>query len=75
MTAAGDGATAGTIADPIICGPYEQPHHHFELGLDGSPTGELVPGRRPSESFIPVPAGGRRDGELPGRGGWAPRRA
>jgi type III restriction enzyme len=44
------------LADPVLNGPYDPPTEHFELGADGSPTGAVRPGRRPSESFIPVPA-------------------
>jgi type III restriction enzyme len=43
------------IQNPILNPPYEPPAHHFELGPDG-PTGEINDGRRPSESFIPIPA-------------------
>ena len=46
--------TIATIANPIISSPYDPPGDHFELGLHG-PTGKILPGRRPSESFIPVP--------------------
>ncbi len=46
--------TTGAIDNPIINSPYDPPEHHFEIGPKG-PTGELVAGRRPSESFIPVP--------------------
>ena len=52
-----------TLTNPIINAPYEQPTVHFELGPDGTPTGTLVPGRRPSESFIPVPLS--RKGKAP----------
>ena len=44
------------IENPILNTPYDPPEAHFELGPDG-PTGTVNPGRRPSESFIPVPAG------------------
>ncbi len=44
----------GTLANPILNSPYEAPSRHFEIGPNG-PTGVLVEGRRPSESFIPVP--------------------
>jgi type III restriction enzyme len=47
--------TVDTIANPILNSPYEPPAQHFELGPDG-PTGEIKDGRRPSESFIPIPA-------------------
>lgn len=46
---------AGAIENPILNGPYEPPALHFELGPSG-PTGVVIEGRRPSESFIPVPA-------------------
>ncbi len=51
----GTDAGISTLTNPVINAPYEQPTVHFELGPDGTPTGTLVPGRRPSESFIPVP--------------------
>lgn len=44
----------GVLDDPILNGPYDPPEQHFVLGADG-PTGEIRPGRRPSESFIPIP--------------------
>jgi type III restriction enzyme len=47
--------TAGGIENPILNGPYDAPAQHFELGSHG-PTGTIIDGRRPSESFIPVPA-------------------
>ncbi|MAT06887.1 MAG: restriction endonuclease, partial [Acidimicrobiaceae bacterium] len=43
------------IDNPILNGPYDAPSRHFELGTTG-PTGEIQDGRRPSESFIPVPS-------------------
>jgi type III restriction enzyme len=42
------------LANPIINSPYEPPESHFEIGPTG-PTGQLLPGRRPSESYVPVP--------------------
>ncbi|HQV56893.1 MAG TPA: DEAD/DEAH box helicase family protein, partial [Ilumatobacteraceae bacterium] len=54
-----------TIADPIINGPYDPPQQHFELGDDGSPTGTIVNGRRPSTSYIPVPAVVKRSKSAP----------
>lgn len=44
---------AEAIANPILNGPFDEPTAHFKIGPHG-PTGELVPGRRPSESFIPI---------------------
>ncbi|WP_409350043.1 BPTD_3080 family restriction endonuclease [Rathayibacter soli] len=40
--------------NPIINSPYNEPMQHWEIG-DKGPTGELIEGRRPSESFVPVP--------------------
>lgn len=54
-----------TVADPIICRPYDPPGEHFELGADGSPSGRLIAGRRPSASFIPVPAFTKRRAQAP----------
>ena len=47
------GMAATDIGNPILNSPYEPPEEHFELGPDG-PTGSDH-GRRPSESFIPIP--------------------
>jgi type III restriction enzyme len=49
------------LSNPILNSPYEAPGSYFELGDDG-PTGIVLPGRRPSESFIPIPVSkkGRR---------------
>jgi type III restriction enzyme len=55
-------ASAGyDLSNPIINSPYDPPEQHFEIGPQG-PTGTLLIGRRPSESFIPVPVSrkGRR---------------
>jgi type III restriction enzyme len=46
--------TAIDLTNPILNSPYAPPERHFELGPDG-PTGAIIDGRRPSESFIPVP--------------------
>ena len=43
----------GTIDNPILNSPYEQPGRYYEIGPQG-PTGEIKDGRRPSESFIPI---------------------
>ena len=43
-----------SIDNPILNGPYDPPERHFELGSQG-PTGTIVMGRRPSESYIPIP--------------------
>ena len=43
------------LSNPILNSPYDPPERHFALGPTG-PTGEILPGRRLSESFIPTPA-------------------
>lgn len=43
-----------TLADPVINGPFEMPSWYFEIGSQG-PTGTILPGRRPSQSYIPIP--------------------
>lgn len=57
------GTTAINVADegPILNTPYVAPDRHFVIGPSG-PTGEIKPGRRPSESFIPIPAPKRKGG-------------
>ncbi|MEI7547766.1 MAG: DEAD/DEAH box helicase family protein, partial [Actinomycetota bacterium] len=56
MTSDGAGAIEN-LANPVINAPYDPPAQHFQLDdLTGSPTGVLLPGRRPSESWTPLPA-------------------
>lgn len=52
--------TANALVDPILNGPYDIPAQHFEMGPKG-PTGGKLPGRRPSESFIPIAAATKGD--------------
>lgn len=42
------------LADPILNGPFDPPERHFEVLPDG-PSGRVLPGRRRSESWVPVP--------------------
>lgn len=44
----------GALGNPIINSPFDPPECHFEMGAKG-PTGTVLTGRRPSESFVPVP--------------------
>lgn len=60
---------ASPLDDPVLNGPYDPPTRFFEIGPKG-PTGVVLEGRRPSESFIPVPKpkkrpkkGSKPDGE------------
>lgn len=45
---------AASIDNPIINSPYTEPSRHWELDTNGQPTGATVPGRRPSEMYMPV---------------------
>lgn len=45
--------SAPEISSPILNDPYEAPTRFHELGPQG-PTGQVVDGRRPSESFVPI---------------------
>ncbi|BCJ28722.1 BPTD_3080 family restriction endonuclease [Actinocatenispora sera] len=53
-----------TLDNPILNSPYEPPARHYVIGPNG-PTGEILDGRRPSESFIPIAVAkkGRSAGE------------
>jgi type III restriction enzyme len=45
---------AADLSNPILNSPYAPPERYFVIGPQG-PTGETKEGRRPSESFIPIP--------------------
>jgi len=45
---------ADSIANPILNSPYDSPGRYFEIGPQG-PSGVILDGRRPSESYIPIP--------------------
>lgn len=51
--------TVETLTNPILNGPYDPPERYFEIGPKG-PTGQILEGRRPSESFIPIAATKKR---------------
>jgi type III restriction enzyme len=53
---------ATDLSNPILNSPYDPPAAHFKIGPNG-PTGEIVEGRRPSESFIPVPVSKKKKAE------------
>jgi|APMI01.1.fsa_nt_gi type III restriction enzyme len=54
-----------SLANPILNSPYDPPQRYFEIAAKG-PTGEILEGRRPSESYIPVPL--PRKGTRAGKG-------
>src|SRR5713226_2610471 len=43
------------IENPILNSPFEEPCRHFRFGEEGI-TNEIVPARRSSSYFIPIPA-------------------
>src|SRR5262245_8333107 len=51
---------------PVINSPFRKPERHFLLNEDGSPTGVIEQGRRPSAYFVPI---------LPARKKGRPRQA
>lgn len=55
MTERGAPETRDVTLDPILNGPYDEPARYYVVGPQG-PTGEIRDGRRPSESFVPIPA-------------------
>jgi len=43
------------LSNPVLNRPYDAPTRWFEIGRNG-PTGVVQPGRRPSESLVPIAA-------------------
>ena len=54
---------AATLSNPILNGPYDPPSRYFEIGPTG-PTGKILDGRRPSESYLPI-ARTKKRGKIP----------
>jgi type III restriction enzyme len=54
--------TTADLSNPILNSPFGAPERHFELGPNG-PTGEIREGRRPSESYVPVPPSQKGKGD------------
>lgn len=44
------------IENPVLNSPYGEPREHFVIDDNGHPTGATAPGRRPSQSFVPIAA-------------------
>jgi len=40
---------------PVINSPFRKPERHYVLNDDGSPSGVIRAGRRPSAYFVPIP--------------------
>ncbi len=51
------------LVNPILNSPYEAPSRHLKIGPKG-PTGEVMEGRRPSQSFVPIAPSARKDPQL-----------
>ena len=54
----------GPIENPVINSPFVEPAQHFLTSADGTVTGEIVEGRRPSEFFVPVARPKKTSGQL-----------
>lgn len=52
-----------TITNPVIKGPYDEPRQHLRFD-DDDITDQIVPGRRRSEYFVPVPQTKTRGAQL-----------
>jgi type III restriction enzyme len=53
----------GLIQNPIINSPFVEPGRHFEFNEQGI-TDTIVAGRRPSETFIPIPQAKKKEPQL-----------
>ncbi|RMI12773.1 MAG: restriction endonuclease subunit R [Calditrichaeota bacterium] len=51
--------SSDTIANPVINSPFEEPARHFRFADEGI-TNEIVPERRKSAYFVPIPKPRRR---------------
>jgi type III restriction enzyme len=61
------------IENPVINSPFDEPERHFRFDDDGI-TEEIVPGRRPSSYFVPIPEARRRGRQLPLDAEWTRER-
>src|SRR5438128_447263 len=48
---------------PILNSPYTYPSLHWELDVDGQPTGRKLPIRRPAKFMTPIPKPRKRKGQ------------
>ena len=56
-------ASKPTIENPVINSPFEEPQRHFRF-TDTGITNEVVPGRRRSTYFIPIPKPKKSSGQV-----------
>lgn len=59
-----DARGVDALSSPVLNAPFDPPGRYFEIGPKG-PTGTICEGRRPSESFIPVPPPRKGRGNAP----------
>ena len=57
------------IQNPVINSPFSEPTRHFEFG-DRGITGQILPGRRDSSYFVPIPQGRRQTAQLSLEAEW-----
>ncbi len=57
------------IENPVINSPYGEPERHFEFDEEGI-TNTIVPERRHSEYFVPVPAARKKGSQVRLQGDW-----
>ncbi|MBI2982773.1 MAG: restriction endonuclease subunit R, partial [Chloroflexi bacterium] len=61
------------IENPVINSPFKEPARHFRFADDGI-TNEIVPERRISSYFIPIPPPKKRGPQLALPGDWVAER-
>jgi type III restriction enzyme len=57
------------IQNPVINSPFAEPARHFEFGERGI-TGRVLPGRRESSYFVPIPQSRRQTAQLSLEAEW-----
>ncbi len=59
------GPPSDPIETPILNQPYDPPQWYWSLDVDFRAVAPVLPGRRPSGAYLPVPKPTRRKAELP----------
>ncbi len=63
-SASASGTLLDHIANPVLNRPHEEPSRHWKLAEDNTSTGEVVAGRRPSQTLTIVPRVRKRQLQL-----------
>lgn len=58
------------IENPVINSPYAEPERHYHFDDEGI-TSTILPARRDSEYFVPVPSARKRGAQLRLQGDWS----